>query len=427
MKYLNYLTAVLLALVISAQVNANCVRVNPVDQGCDACGASLNLGNIGLMNVNYQPVGTVLARSVFRLVPAIRNSDPERVLYQCDLADKDSIYEVFATNGDSNVGGAWDMGDYHFQTYFPFTALKLVHMRSGKPFTRIWQQVPLTEYEVSGNKILIKGKHFSPISAELIRTGTNERKAAYASWGCPAAAADNYTGPYNCNQPNGYVVFKGPGMDVPEAGKDSYNHFDTWFTGRYMAFGMNTSPVATMTQNLSQGCRVDSYTSNVSFPAISPAALSQGQSVSAPLSVTLECSSGASVISGVDNGQISLGFQASYPAWLQAQQLGLTSSDGTSDYLVSDHYNMDTTLAKGVGIQLNTELGNKVSFLGWHDLSNSSIGWRPVLEDAHQINSNDKASRMYQRNFTARLTKLPGKGISAGRIDATAYLLVRLQ
>lgn len=183
MKYLNYLTAVLLALVISAQVNANCVRVNPVDQGCDACGASLNLGNIGLMNVNYQPVGTVLARSVFRLVPAIRNSDPERVLYQCDLADKDSIYEVFATNGDSNVGGAWDMGDYHFQTYFPFTALKLVHMRSGKPFTRIWQQVPLTEYEVSGNKILIKGKHFSPISAELIRTGTNERKAAYASWG----------------------------------------------------------------------------------------------------------------------------------------------------------------------------------------------------------------------------------------------------
>lgn len=56
-------------------------------------------------------------------------------------------------------------------------------MRSGKPFTRIWQQVPLTEYEVSGNKILIKGKHFSPISAELIRTGTNERKAAYASWG----------------------------------------------------------------------------------------------------------------------------------------------------------------------------------------------------------------------------------------------------
>lgn len=88
---------------------------------------------------------------------------------------------------------------------------------------------------------------------------------------------------------------------------------------------------------------------------------------------------------------------------------------------------MDTTLAKGVGIQLNTELGNKVSFLGWHDLSNSSIGWRPVLEDAHQINSNDKASRMYQRNFTARLTKLPGKDISAGRIDATAYLLVRLQ
>ncbi len=92
------------------------------------------------MNLRYQPAGTVLARSVFRVVPSVANNNPDRVLYECDLADKDQLFEVFATNGDSNVGGAWDMGDNYFQTYFPFTALKLVHVRSGKPFTRIWQK-----------------------------------------------------------------------------------------------------------------------------------------------------------------------------------------------------------------------------------------------------------------------------------------------
>ncbi|BEO69135.1 hypothetical protein SMQE31_46430 (plasmid) [Serratia marcescens] len=425
MKYLIFLI-ILLIHITSAQLYASCIRVNPIDQGCDACGASLNLGNVGLMDLKYQPSGTVLARSVFRLVPSINNSDPERVLYECDISDKNSIYEVFSTNGDSNVGGAWNMGDNYFQTYFPFTALKLVHLRSGKPFTRTWQRVPLTEYDVSGDKIIIKGKHFSAISAELIRISKVNRNPASNVFGCLSAALDNYSGPYNCNQPNGYVTFMGPGIDVPEAGSDSWSHYESWGTGRYMAFGMNTAPIATMTQNLSQGCRVDNYTSNVLFPPISIASLSQGQSVNVPLTVVLECSTGASAISGISSGQISLGFQASYLSWQQAQQLGLTGSNGTSKYLVSDHYNADSTLAKGVGIQINTSSDSQVSFLGWSNFSGNA-GWKPVLEDAQLISMTDGGTNMYQRNFTARLVKLPGKEISAGRIDATAYLLIRLQ
>ncbi|WP_067707336.1 fimbrial protein [Erwinia sp. ErVv1] len=425
MKYCIYAFVVLISSLCTP-LQANCTRVRAVDQGCDACGASLNLGNIGLMDLRYQPAGTVLARSVFQVVPSIKNSDPERVLYECDLADKDKIFEVFATNGDSNVGGAWNMGDNYFQTYFPFTALKLVHLRSGKPFTRIWQKVPLTDYDVSGNKILIKGKHFSPIGAELIRTDKNNRDSGYASWGCPSAAKDSYTGSYNCNQPNGYVVFMGPGQNVPEAGKDSWNNFDTWITGRYMAFGMNTAPVATLTQNRSQGCRVENYTAHVLFPSVSINALSQGQSVSAPLSVTLECSNAAETQSGVASGQISLGFQSSYAAWLQAQKLGLTGSNGISDYLVSDHYDSDPSLATGVGIKLNTSSGEPVSFLGWSDYS-SNAGWRPVLEDAQRTRGGQGDSNMYQRNFVAQLAQLPGKNVSVGKIDATAYLLIRLQ
>ncbi|MGX9255096.1 fimbrial protein [Pantoea ananatis] len=406
---------------------ATCTRIQPVDQGCDACGAPLNFGNIGLMNLRYQPAGTVLARSVFRVVPSVANNNPDRVLYECDLADKDQLFEVFATNGDSNVGGAWDMGNNYFQTYFPFTALKLVHVRSGKPFTRIWQKVPLTQYETDGNKIKIRGRDFSPVSAELIRTDRNNRTPGYASWGCLWAAADNYTGAYNCNQPNGYVVFMGPGMNVPEAGQDSWNHYDTWGTGRYMAFGMNTAPVATLTQNMTQGCRVENYTANVIFPGISINGLNEGQTVTAPLNITLACANGTEKISGINSGQLSLGFQPSYAAWLQAQQLGLTTGDGLSRYLVSDRYDSDPSLAKGVGIQLQTSGGQPVSFLSWSSFSGNA-GWRPVLDDAQVISGSQQSDeKLYQRTFSARLAKLPGQTVTAGHVDATASILIRLQ
>ncbi|MBK4772201.1 MAG: hypothetical protein FT726_21520 [Pantoea sp. Morm] len=423
-----YLAAIILFFLAAGfPAFATCTRIKPVDHGCDACGAPLNLGNIGLMNLRYQPAGTVLARSVFQVVPAVKNADPDRVLYECDLADKDQLFEVFATNGDSNVGGAWDMGNGYFQTYFPYTALKLVHVRSGKPFTRIWQKVPLTQYEIKGNKIEIRGRDFSPISAELIRTDKNNRSPGYNTFGCSSAAADNYTGAYNCNQPNGYVVFMGPGMNVPEAGQDSWNHYDTWGTGRYMAFGMNTAPVATLTQNMTQGCRVENYTANVIFPGISINALNEGQAVTAPLTITLACASETENLSGINSGQLSLGFQPSYAAWLQVQQLGLTSGDGLSRYLVSDHYDSLPSLAKGVGIQLQTSSGQPVSFLSWSSFSGNA-GWRPVLEDAQAISGSQQSDeKLYQRRFSARLAKLPGQTVTAGQVDATASILIRLQ
>ncbi|MCD9430884.1 hypothetical protein LU278_21100, partial [Yersinia pestis] len=105
----------------------------------------------------------------------------------------------------------------YFQTFFPYTALKLIHVDSGVEFTRIWQEIPLKKYDILDNKIQIKGKHFSQIRAELKKTGSVDRSPGPTSWGCPGPAEDNYSGGYTCNQPNGYVVFKGPGMAVPEA------------------------------------------------------------------------------------------------------------------------------------------------------------------------------------------------------------------
>ncbi|MFV8765999.1 hypothetical protein ACNSPB_01910, partial [Yersinia enterocolitica] len=164
----------LILLSLTSPGYAQCVWKG-ANIGGDNYGASLQLGNVNITSNYIQPIDSILASSIISLVPARFWSDPEAVIYECDVADKDSLFEVFATNGDSNVGGYTNMGDNYFQTFFPYTALKLIHVDSGIEFTRIWQQVPLKKYDVVGNKIQIKGKHFSQIRAELKKVGTVDR------------------------------------------------------------------------------------------------------------------------------------------------------------------------------------------------------------------------------------------------------------
>ncbi|CQJ56088.1 fimbrial protein [Yersinia rohdei] len=396
--------------------------------GGDNYGASLQLGNINMTSNYIQPVGSILASSIISLVPARFWSDPEAVIYECDLNDKDSLFEVFATNGDSNVGGYTNMGDNYFQTFFPYTALKLIHADSGIEFTRIWQQVPLRKYDVVGNKIQIKGKHFSQIRAELKKVGSVNHTPGPATWGCPGPAADNYSGSYTCNQPNGYVVFKGPGMPVPEVGYDSATNYQTWGTGRYMAFGMNTSPVSVLTRK--NTCVVRNVTPYVVFPIITVNELKNNQTRSASITVDIECQSGTE--SGINSGQTALGIQTSLPGYLKAQGLGLVNAAGGVSYLLSDNYGTDSRIATGVGISLSDSSGAAMNFVGWGGCvkdcaSTASAGWYPVLTGANANGSNAAGYNSYSHDFTATLKKLPNGTPTAGKVDATAYVLVKIQ
>ncbi|HEI6852626.1 TPA: fimbrial protein [Yersinia enterocolitica] len=396
--------------------------------GGDNYGASLQLGNVNITSNYIQPIDSILTSSIISLVPARFWSDPEAVIYECDVADKDSLFEVFATNGDSNVGGYTNMGDNYFQTFFPYTALKLIHVDSGIEFTRIWQQVPLKKYDVVGNKIQIKGKHFSQIRAELKKVGTVDRTPGPSSWGCPGPAAESYSGSYTCNQPNGYVVFKGPGMPVPETGYDSATNYQTWGTGRYMAFGMNTSPVSVLTRK--NTCVVRNVTPYVVFPIITVNELNDNQTRSADITVDIECQSGTE--SGINSGQTALGIQTSLPGYLIAQSLGLVNSAGGVSYLLSDHYGTDKRIATGVGISLSDSSGRAMNFVGWggcvsNCISTTSAGWYPVLTGANANGSHAAGFNNYSHHFTATLKKLPNGTPTAGKIDATAYVLVKIQ
>lgn len=133
----------LLAVLWSNLSEAQCTRVTPyIDSGCDSCGLGLGLGKINITDNYLQPVGTPLGSSVVNFTTATRYPDPNKVLYQCDLADKDDIYEVFATNGDDRVGGYYEQGTNdgyqgYYATYIPYVAIKLTHLNSGIVFSRL--------------------------------------------------------------------------------------------------------------------------------------------------------------------------------------------------------------------------------------------------------------------------------------------------
>ncbi|CND13202.1 putative fimbrial usher protein StbD [Yersinia intermedia] len=425
-RYMGLLFSLTL-LSISLPSYAQCVWKG-ANIGDDNYGASLQLGNINITSNYIQPVDSMLASSIISLVPARFWPDPEAVIYECDVADKDSLFEVFATNGRSNVGGYSNMGDNYFQTFFPYTALKLIHVDTGVEFTRIWQQAPLRKYDVVGNKIQIKGKHFSQIRAELKKVGSVDRTPSPGLSGCSGPAADNYSGGYSCNQPNGYVVFKGPGMPVPETGYDSATNYQTWQSGRYMAFGMNTAPVSVLTRK--NTCVVRNVTPYVVFPIITVNELNDNQSRSADITVDIECQSGTE--SGINSGQTALGIQTSLPGYLKAQGLGLVNAAGGVSYLLSDNYGTDKNIATGVGISLSDSSGATMNFVGWGGCANNcsastSAGWYPVLTGASSNGSNGAGYNNYLHHFTATLKKLPNGTPTAGKVDATAYVLVKIQ
>ncbi|MEZ2602958.1 fimbrial protein [Kluyvera intermedia] len=424
---------------------ATCTRKSSIDAGCDSCGVGIGLGNVNITSAYLQPPGTPLASTVFSITTATRYSSSgagDLVLYECDAADAGNIYEVFATNGDDRVGGYYDLGatdgnPNYYATYFPYVGIKLTHINSGLPITRYWQQYPITQYATVGNKIQIRVKDFSAIRADLIRIST--LPGAGKSYYCGAYSASNpYAGmasatgtsSYSCIQPNGYVTFKGPGIATDTIGSDSADNYSTWGTGRWIAMGMGTSPVSTLTHTAT--CVARNVTPLVLLPTISIQSLENGGVSQSNFTVSIECDNSA--VSGVSSGGTALGLQVPYESYLAANKLGLVNASGGVSYLLSDGYGTDATIATGVGIALgNAATGTTMNFLGWGVCtslacpSGNDVGWYSVLNGASSSGSLASGYTSYNTVLTATLKKLPGQTVTAGKVSAKAYVWVRVQ
>ena len=435
----------LLGLLSFTQAHATCTRKSSIDAGCDSCGVGIGLGNVNITSSYLQPVGTPLASTVFSITTAVRYSSSgagDLVLYECDATDAGNIYGVFATNGDDRVGGYFDLGkddshENYFATYFPYVGIKLTHINSGLPFTRYWQQYPITSYATVGNKIQIRVKDFSAIRADLIRISKlpGQGKSNYcggyvASSPYSGMASPTGTSSYTCIQPNGYVTFKGPGIASDPIGSDSADNYTTWGTGRWIAMGMGTSPISTLTHTST--CVARNVTPLVLLPTISIQSLNNGGTSQANFTVSIECDNAA--VSGISSGSTALGLQVPYESYLTAKELGLVNASGGVSYLLSDGYGTNSTIATGVGIALsNTSTGTAMNFLGWGVCtslgcpSGNDVGWYSVLNGASSIGSAASGYTSYNSVFTATLKKIPGQTVTAGKVSAKAYIWVRVQ
>ncbi len=430
---LNQLLLLLLTLSVLPAAHAKCKRVYNGYNVLDAYSSQITFGRVNLTSTYLQPVGATLGSTIVDSATA-PGLNSETVLWECDLADKDELYELFATNGDDRVGGYWEIGNGagttindglpgYYATYFPYVGLKLTHLNSGKVFTRYWQQSKITQYDVVGTKLQIKPKHLSMVQADLVRVSSLPPKSGSGSnyCGSQAAASGSGTYSYTCTQPNGYIQFQGPGYTSDTVGADSNTSYYFWGHHNGIGFGMRSAASISYTPT----CVARNVTPLVTFGSITAQELNDNMTRESDFSIEIECSD--QTVSGVSSNQTALGVQVSAAAYAKASELGLLTGSQGVTHLVSNGYGTDPSIATGVGIALSNN-GKSMNFVG-QDISGSGNagGWYPVKEGASPNGSSASGYTNYTQTLTAILKVLPGRKAIPGKVNATAYVLVKVQ
>lgn len=417
---------------------ASCRRLIP-GAGTDGIGMS-GIGNINVTDNYIQPPGSLITSTIVDFAPSYSYPSPETVVYRCDKTDIGSIYEMFATNGDDRVGGYFTIGEEdgltgYYQNYVQYTGIRLTHLNSGQTFSRYWKEAPITEYDINEanpNQILIKAKHLSKTKVEIVKVSSSGYTSGAASNYCGNRWAS--TGNYSCNQPNGYIIFKGPGLGYfPAVGSDSANNWQGWPT-HWTSIGLGSAPRAQVTR--SSTCKATNVTPLVLFPAMTAIDMNNGKTVQNTFNITVECSS--DVVSGTGSGQTAIGIQTSESAYQIADSLGFVNDKGGVSYLLSEGYGVDRSIATGVGIRLVAPNGQNLPFVGWKSCNgggNTTIcptgydgGWFPILSNSTNLGDSPQLGyKYYNSQFTAILQKLPGINITPGRVYAKGYVVVRVQ
>jgi type 1 fimbria pilin len=397
------------------------------------------MGTINVSSLEIQPVGSPLGSNIVNFSQNPRYTSPDNVLWVCDIADKDNIFEIIATNGDDRNGGFFDLGSIdgypnYYGTLFEHVALRLTHLNSGTVFTRQYQRIPMKNYQVSpdGTQIYIRVKDFSPIRADLIRvSSTSPRGQSPDDWcGRPTQLT---SGSYSCNQPNGYVSFCSPGS--PDAYCDSGDSafiYTGWYYDNWMAINMGISTGYPANLVSIPTCVAKSVTPMVFFPTISVSDLNNGQTAQSNFNVHILCEGQST--SGETQGMTAMGLQVPYESYLTAQQLNLVNASGGVSHLLSEKYGQPG-YASGVGIQIaNSNDGVLRNFIGWSRCLAATCqpggngGWYAVRDGATQVTNNGStAINEYVVNFNAYLTRIAGETVTAGKVDASAEVLVKVQ
>ncbi|MGI2058899.1 fimbrial protein [Shewanella baltica] len=377
----------------------------------------LNLPVINITDESFQPNGTLLASSIVPFTTYGKNGgyDPEQVLFRCDAADENELYEVYAVNGRDAFSGMYEDGVYFgvergYATYIDSLVSRVKNNSSGQYFSRLWQYRSLTGLDRDAQgRILVKAKNFTDITVELFRIVSG---GGYVS------------SVYDYNQPAAYIAFAGPGLTYPLEGRDSISH-NSGFSSTWPG---NISLYNQLYIRRAGGCAVTNVTPYVLFPTVTIDELTRGVTREANIQINYRCQASANINGPAVNAN-AIAFKIGSSNYLEARALGLLNLDAVT-HLVSDGYG-NNNVAKGVGVTLVRSDGVDQPFLHFEYRTSLDAqydakkdGWRPLL--GNQVGSID-GNYQYSDNYQVIFGKLPGITPTAGKYHAKAEVLIRVQ
>jgi hypothetical protein len=383
----------------------------------------------------FVPDGTLLGSAVSPMYNLGSNGvgsySPEQILFRCSPNADGTLYEYFATNGDSTYAGMNDVSAQSgipgtYQAYYTGTVIRVTNMTTGDIVTRYWQARPLTNLDHdSQGWIIVKAKNFSQYKMEVFQCTT-----------CPTGGTSG-SGSWSQSQPQAYSAFVGGATGTIikgnlSVGADSYNHYDGW----YSTWPGAINAYQTVIVRRAATCAVTNTTPLVRFPPMSVAELTQGGSIQAPVTIQIQCQSTApsglsAVVSGTAANQTALGVLAPPENAQSATTAGLTTTGTGVTYLLSNGYGTDSSVATGVGVTLSRPSGTPLNFLTnqFVTLGGAASGWDPVLNDASADGPANGGITSYTRTINATFKAFaPGSTpVTPGRYDATAQVIIRVQ
>ncbi|MCA1896876.1 fimbrial protein [Shewanella putrefaciens] len=409
--------------------------INP-DFGTNAIwnGASdSNFGYIGLLNVigitntYLQPIGTLIAKSpntpMFQYGQT-GGFNPEQVLYRCDAEDEGELFESYATNSDNYLSGRSLVTEagvppHTYMLNSPDIGFRIWNDTTQEYVTRNWRYRALTNLDRDDkNKILVKAKNFSSMSVELIRISSP------AITDGPYQPSTSYSSTYSYNQPLGYTTFIGPG--VPGCNEALLG---TCYTGFHSSWPGNISITNNLMIRRTQLCAFKNVTPHVTFPPITATALRRGEKVKAQFYLDYSCGKGA-LIGDTTANMNAVGFKINNEARQAAINEGLIVGGGMTGVtkLLSRGYGVDPNIAVGVGIEIESENGDRVNWLTDENTiskgPNYLNGWHPLRGEPTPGGPLDN---QYSERFNVYLSANGGAITpSPGKVYATAEVFIRV-
>lgn len=173
---------------------------------CDTCSGNVGLPSVISINSGktFQPSGTLLASSVGSFLSSASNVpySANQILYRCAVADADSLYEMYATNGDSPYAGQYITSEVDGAYYdvAANVAVRLTNLTTGEYYSRYWKarQLTASDWYSDGTYIYIPASAFSNVLYEMFKIDSTRYYASNSN-----RYVDNWT------QPRGYIAFKG--------------------------------------------------------------------------------------------------------------------------------------------------------------------------------------------------------------------------